>query len=346
MRTILFFLIGLLSFSQEKLPMIYAYGGQHYSDWQDMFDDLRDEDNDGVINEMPCVQGGTEVVDASSTLKAQPPNDYYLKNISDFNHKTAWVEGKSDYGIGEYFIVTSDFGFNYIENGYQKSSKSWRNNSRVKTFKVYKNGTPICFLRLKDLMGGQRFDLPVEMFDNAYFKFEIVDVYKGERWNDVAITHLDYQGCCLLKESAVLDVDGVIQEISSIKEGDILQTINLNSGKVETTEVKKVVKLTHHKILEIKTQNRNIKATADHPFYIKGFGFTSLKKILKYKKSKQYQDLINKIEILVWDKEEQKTKYQLINNINIIEGVFETYTILDLSHGNNFIANGFVTSPY
>tara|TARA_B100001287_G_C22641348_1_gene510307 strand:- start:489 stop:1514 length:1026 start_codon:yes stop_codon:yes gene_type:complete len=341
MRIILFFLIGLLSFSQEKLPTIYTYGGQHYSDWQDELDN----EDFYLIDEMPCVQGTTEVVDASSTLKATDSNTYYLENLSDLKHKTAWIEGKSDYGIGEYFIVKSDFGFNYIENGYQKSSKSWKNNSRVKTFKVYKNGTPICFLRLKDLMGGQRFDLPVEN-DYAYFKFEIVDVYKGERWSDVAITHLDYIGCCLLKESAVLGVDGLINEISSVKKGDVLQTINLNSGEVEVTEVKKVVSLTHHQLLEINTQNSSIKATTDHPFYIKGFGFTSLKKILRDKKIKKYQDLINKIEILVWDKEKQKTKYQLINNINVIEGVFETYTILELSRGNNFIANGFITAPY
>ena len=343
MRLILFFLISLLSFSQEQesLPMVYAYGGMHHSDWQEMNDDS----GDGFMNEMPCVGGFTEVVDASSTLKASSSNNYFVQNLADFKHYTAWVEGRSDYGIGEYFIVTSETGFNYIENGYQKSAKIWKSNSRVKTFKVYKNGSPVCFLRLKDLMGGQRFELPIES-DDGYFKFEIVDVYKGDKWSDVAITHIDHQGCCLLKESLVLDVDGVTHQISSVKKGDKLQTINLNSGIVETTEVKKVVNLTHHKILEIKTQNRNIKATTDHPFYIKGFGFISLKKILKDKKLEKYQDLINEIEILVWDKENEMTEYQLIKNINVIEGRFETYTILDLSRGNNFIANGFITSPY
>ena len=62
-----------------------------------------------------------------------------------------------------------------------------------KKFKVFQDNKPLCYLMLNDVMGGQYFDLPESELEPIY-KFEIVDVYKGERWNDVAITHIDFLG--------------------------------------------------------------------------------------------------------------------------------------------------------
>ena len=189
-KLLLLLIIPFLSFGQN-VPIIYAEGGISLKDWSE---------ESGVISSN-CCQGVT-LFEASSSLKPQGSNSYYIKNLNDYNHKTAWIEGKSDYGVGEYFVVESS-NLNIIYNGYQKSKNSWKNNSRVKRFKIYKNGEPLCYLKLSDKMGAQHFTLPLknlsqQLFD---FKFEIVDVYKGDRWNDVAITHIDYKNCEIIVNS-------------------------------------------------------------------------------------------------------------------------------------------------
>jgi len=189
-KLLLLLIIPFLSFGQN-VPIIYAEGGISLKDWSE---------ESGFISSN-CYQGVT-LFEASSSLKPQGSNSYYIKNLNDYNHKTAWIEGKSDYGVGEYFVVESS-NLNIIYNGYQKSKNSWKNNSRVKRFKIYKNGEPLCYLKLSDKMGAQHFTLPLknlsqQLFD---FKFEIVDVYKGDRWNDVAITHIDYKNCEIIEPS-------------------------------------------------------------------------------------------------------------------------------------------------
>ena len=124
-------------------------------------------------------------------------------------------EGASDYGIGEYFVIFPKDDFdagmagdtefdipNVIYNGYQKSYYLWINNSRVKKFKIYLDNEPVCYLVLKDKMGAQSFDLPSdwdfydvdEWKEWKEIKFEIIEVYKGNKWSDVAITELHRAG--------------------------------------------------------------------------------------------------------------------------------------------------------
>ena len=80
-------------------------------------------------------------------------------------------------------------------------------------------------------------------------------------------------------------------------------------------------------LLEIITPENNIKATKDHPFLYKGYGFISLRELLRKKKLKDFSSLNNKFEILVWDSSKQQTKYSIISEINTIKGNFTTYTI-------------------
>jgi len=361
---ILFFPIFTIS---QHIPTIYSHGGVSPDEWEYYVDETMENfDSDGPdftdfgIIENPCSQG-VFIKRASSTLASHKSNNYDIENIQDYNHKTAWVEGKSDYGIGEYFIVSGDV--NIIYNGYQKSEWVWQSNSRVKKFKVYKNNKPVCYLKLHDLMGGQYFSLPESYERYNYeddsvqapddegqidplYKFEIVEVYEGDKWKDVAITHIDLQGCCLLDQSIVSDAHGNSQQISKISKGDFIKTIDLKSGKTTKAKVNQLFSQKHYVLLDIKTKNQNIKATKDHSFYVKNYGLISLREILKIKRLHDYNELSNQFKILVWNEKKNRTEYEIITQINIIEGEFETYTILDLENGQNFIANGFVTSTY
>ncbi len=49
---------------------------------------------------------------------------------------------------------------------------------------------------------------------------------------------------------------------------------------------------------------------------------------------------------MVLDSIKNQTDYKPISVINLIKGNFDTYTILDLNNGFNYIANGFITRIY
>ena len=165
---ILICLAPIFSFSQ--IPTINAVCGEGKNiDWPSIkIEEEKDTDGPGFFY-MDCDQG-VNPLKASSTLANQGKNNYDIKNINDNNPMTAWVEGKADYGIGEFFEIKAA-GINTIYNGYQSSPKSWIENSRVKKFKVYKNNVAICYLELTDEMGRQSFELPghnnynIEKFD-------------------------------------------------------------------------------------------------------------------------------------------------------------------------------------
>ena len=142
----------------------------------------------------------------SSTLKSQGNNSYNKSNLGDRDPRTAWVEGADGYGIGEYIemrVYAEALKDLRILNGDQKSIKSWKDNSRVKSFKVYINNVPVRILELEDRMGEQIIsfdDLLPEGFDiwsaeDFEIKLEILAVYPGERWKDVCISGISFFGC-------------------------------------------------------------------------------------------------------------------------------------------------------
>jgi len=163
-----------------------------------------------------------ENISCSSVLHAQGTSNYDVANLSDHNLQTAWIEGDAEYGIGTKIEVTfnydahSFFGSAYqfygvinVFNGYCKSLKSWQENSRVKTFKVYFNDTAICFVDLVDTWHFQYFDIS-KFFRNAYLDknkeapyeinegdrliFEVTAVYEGSKYKDVGISEFMIEG--------------------------------------------------------------------------------------------------------------------------------------------------------
>lgn len=285
---------------------------------------------------------------ASTVLAGQGKKSYGVFNVSDADPMSAWVEGKPDYGIGESFEVKAPT-LNKIYNGYQSSPKNWAENSRVKRFKVYKNNKPLCFLDLTDEMGAQHFELPghnsANSEESSVFRFEIVDVYKGSKWQDVAISEIGWSACCFVGTTAI-ETESENTQISDLVKGDHIYALNLNTGKVSTTQVEKMTKQTHLSVLKVQTSNKEINITFDHPLYIKDFGFSSLSRFMRTKKIENYQELVGKVELMVYDEERQETKFEPLVGLELTNGRFETYSILKLKEGESFIANGFVTKVY
>jgi hypothetical protein len=196
-KIIIFFVFCAVFFTgaMAQLKIIQAIGGEGKSiDWQK----ITVEDNSSEHSQFFyhfCPEG-VLALSASSTLTSQWTSEYKVENLTDNNPMTAWAEGVPGYGIDEWFEIKAK-NINVIYNGYQASPGLWEKNSRVKRFKVYMDGNPLCYLDLTDEMGMQRFELPFES-DNLtehVFRFEIKEVYKGILYDNVCISHIDYFLC-------------------------------------------------------------------------------------------------------------------------------------------------------
>ncbi len=169
---------------------------------------------------------------ASSALKSTSENTYGDRNISDLSYQTAWIEGVAGDGIGEYIAFNFQPGHPrittvIIANGYIKTKEAWKNNSRVKQLKMYVNDKPFAILDLKDVYADQIFKIPTIGYKITYglnndgttwwrykdengkdvksyhenselqpdsIKFEILSVYKGDKYKDTAITEIYFNG--------------------------------------------------------------------------------------------------------------------------------------------------------
>ena len=74
-------------------------------------------------------------------------------------------------------------------------------------------------------------------------------------------------GGCFLEGTPVLLADGSQLPIEQIKPGDKVQGFN-NDGKLVSSSVRKVFRIEQEKYLLIRTANRSVFVTFDHPFYI------------------------------------------------------------------------------
>lgn len=140
------------------------------------------------------------------------PKDLYSPgNVQDNDPATAWVEGVKGDGVGETISFYTNKGHNQGEaflidsigiiNGYAKSPATFRNNGRVKKlfirFEVdndydpdYKKPQvkPVMLLDTPD-MQIIRFKNPMKATD---IEFKIAEVYKGEKYEDTAISEIKF----------------------------------------------------------------------------------------------------------------------------------------------------------
>lgn len=143
-------------------------------------------------------------VTASSELERLTSYTYTAKNAHDFNLNTVWSEGANGYGIGEYLeyaIPGNQKGLAItnlqIINGYVKSDKLWAENSRVKSLKMYINNDVSAILMLEDSKDVQVFNIgyiPLGQTGETKLRFEILDIYKGSKYEDTIITELEFDG--------------------------------------------------------------------------------------------------------------------------------------------------------
>lgn len=142
-------------------------------------------------------------VTSTSQLKDQGAINYKPENIHDFDLFTAWSPDTTNGVIGKRI----DFHFKplsprvneiLIYNGYIKNYELFKANSRVKKFKLYINGMYYATLELADTTALQSFKIePVQSKikqKDLILTFEIEEIYRGNKYLDVAVSEINFSG--------------------------------------------------------------------------------------------------------------------------------------------------------
>lgn len=290
---------------------------------------------------------------ASSELPSAGKNSYSISNIEDDDIRTAWVEGVSGYGIGEYIEFTFENRAPRatscrIANGYSKNETTWRNNSRVKTLNMYENDVLTAILELKDIRDFQVFSFPHPIGHRkdgkaSKLKFVITEVYKGDKYEDTAISEFLFDGLdvhCLEEGTIITMADNSEVSIENIKRGDIIRAYDETDLTELSLCVKEIYKAVHDEIVELTfSTGIKISLTVDHPLLSSGTWYSfNPQKTLLYKRYNKVEEYRPGTEILVKNSDGKIDK-ATITEIKVVSKKVNTYT-LELEKNGAFTANG------
>lgn len=142
-------------------------------------------------------------VTSDSYLKGAGNINYNPDNLHDFNLLTAWVPDTVGGAIGRkinfhFEPLSPRVNEIMIYNGYIKNYDLFKANSRVKKFRLYINNKPFAILELADTTAQQSFSIPPTRSTvknkDLILTFEIMEIYKGDRYLDVAVSEINFSG--------------------------------------------------------------------------------------------------------------------------------------------------------
>jgi hypothetical protein len=138
-------------------------------------------------------QFGRITITSSSTLAPQGKNSYAPGNVMDGNDRTAWVEGASGNGVGQWIKVGFDspakISSIYFKNGYGKSASAFKKNARVRDIEIStQSGSYV--RTVPDQRAEMKILLPRKLADKKtkWVKLTIKSIYPGTKYKDTAIT--------------------------------------------------------------------------------------------------------------------------------------------------------------
>lgn len=142
-----------------------------------------------------------EVISSSYLIEKSEKNKsdiHYLPYyIVDAQLQTCWVEGLLGSGIGEWIKVplTQEIKLKKIgvSIGYDKNENLFYNNNRIKTLKISSNNSFLMNYTFDDNRGLQyiTFKNPISV---SSLTFEIIDIYKGKKYDDTCLSEIEIWG--------------------------------------------------------------------------------------------------------------------------------------------------------
>lgn len=299
--------------------------------------------------------GGPYAVTASSALYAHKEIRYDAENAHDLDYETAWVEGVQGLGNGEFLTYTFEPQSPRITeitiiNGYIKSEKAWRENGRVKTLRIWINEVPFSDFELDDSRSEQVFEVePLGKYsaDKPWtLRFEIVAAYPGEKYEDVAITEIYFDGLdvhCFPAGTAITMANYSTVPIEQLGIGQAILTYDPQHARVDTAIIEEMANSHHCQFIQINLANgMNIVATPDHPFFTAQHTWVSYEpevSRLRYDYV-QVSLLTAGISLLAFDPVSQSIYPTEIQSVRLLHEAQLSYTLTKLSHQHTFIANG------
>jgi hypothetical protein len=140
-----------------------------------------------------CTNSQGMTLCVSSVLAPAGGNSYGARNLLDGQDSTAWVEGSSGQGVGDFLVVEfaapQSIRAIALRNGYAKNDDIYLKNSRIRDIEIdFSNGDSLQ-TTLSDTRGEQRVSLnrPVTA---KWLRITIRSVYPGSKYTDAAISEL------------------------------------------------------------------------------------------------------------------------------------------------------------
>ena len=140
-----------------------------------------------------CSRSGNATFCVSSALPPAHGNSYGARNLLDGNDNTAWVEGSSGQGAGDFVVIEFDAPRSVrgviVQNGYAKNADIFGKNSRVKDVELNFSTGDSMQATLTDQTGERRINLnrPVKA---KWVQLIIRSVYPGWKYSDTAVNEL------------------------------------------------------------------------------------------------------------------------------------------------------------
>lgn len=301
--------------------------------------------------------GGPDSVSSTSQLNSQGSSTYKPSNAHDLNYKTAWIEGVQGNGVGEKLIYHFNPGSPRINeinivNGYVKNANAYKNNSRAKKIKIYYNDSPIAIVNLKDVRGTSTINTPllgvspdlktVEKTEWT-LTFEILEYYQGEKYQDLAITEIYFDGIdvhCLSKGTEVLMSDSTTKKIENLKINDVVLAYDEKLKQSIPDTILELASPKHYNLVTIRFKDStSIICTNDHPLFSINKGWASLSP----EKTKFNYKGFSKTNLL-----KTGDVLKTINGAKVIESItfnkefVTTYTIVKLKNHQSYFANDII----
>ncbi|MBS7365830.1 MAG: discoidin domain-containing protein, partial [Oscillospiraceae bacterium] len=140
--------------------------------------------------------GLTRIWFKSATASSQIYSEgilYSAENAIDNSTSTSWQEDADDDGEGEYLTLffDGDTSIKYVSilPGYAKSTSAYYRNNRPKDILIEFSDGRSCTYTLPDGMSYATLALN-DTVTTSYIRITILSVYKGETWDDTAITEV------------------------------------------------------------------------------------------------------------------------------------------------------------